>query len=350
LHGTVKISVDRLDGFTRHALRMAGLNEDDARTTAELLVLTDTWGVFTHGTKNLRGYIRRLKGGGIRAQAKPRVVAEGPAWAMVDADSAIGMVGSSFAMRVAMEKARGTGVGYVGVRNSCHFGAAGCYTAMAASEGLIGVAMANDTPSVVVPGARRAVLGSNPFSFAVPTGEKHPILLDIATSAVAGGKVFTAAALGKEIPDNWIVDADGLPTTNPNIFPRSAALLPMAGHKGSGLAVFIETLSGIVTGASIAAHVLSWSFDDPTVPTGHGAAFLAIDVRQMMGTSELHSRMGELMRQIRQAPRAKGVDRLYFPGEIEWERRERALRDGIELPEDVLAPLRLLAEELGMEW
>jgi LDH2 family malate/lactate/ureidoglycolate dehydrogenase len=269
---------------------------------------------------------------------------------MVDADSAIGMVGSSFAMRVAMDKARTTGVGYAGVRNSCHFGAAGCYTAMAAAEGLIGVAMANDTPSVVVPGARRAVLGSNPFSFAIPTGERYPILLDIATSAVAGGKVFTAAALGKEIPDNWIVDADGLPTTNPNIFPRAAALLPMAGHKGSGLAVFIETLSGIVTGASIAAQVLSWSFDDPTTPTGHGAAFLAIDVQQMMGKSELHSRMAELIRQIREAPRAKGVERLYVPGEMEWERRERALREGIELPEDVLAPLRLLAKELGIEW
>jgi LDH2 family malate/lactate/ureidoglycolate dehydrogenase len=346
----MNVSVDKLERFTQQTLQMAGLSDDDARLTADLLVLTDTWGVFTHGTKNLRGYIRRLRGGGIRAAAKPRVVGEGPAWALVDADSAIGMVGSSFAMRVAMAKARAAGVGYVGVRNSCHFGAAGCYTAMAAADGLIGVAMANDTPSVVVPGARRAVLGSNPFSFAIPTGEPHPILLDIATSAVAGGKVFTAAALGKKIPDNWIIDSEGLPTTDPKIFPRSAALLPMAGHKGSGLAVFIEALSGIVTGASIAAQVLSWSFDEASSPTGHGAAFLAIDVGQMMGANELHSRMAELIRQIREAPRAKGVDRLYVPGEMEWERRERALRDGIELPDDVLAPLRLLAGESGLEW
>jgi len=346
----MNISVERLAEFAVQALRIAGLNEEDARTTAGVLVMTDSWGVFTHGTKSLRGYIRRLRGGGLRAAGRPRIIAEGPAWATVDGDSAIGMVGATFAMRAAMAKARIAGVGYVGMRNTCHFGAAGYYAAMAAAEGLVGVSMANDTPSVIAPGARTAVLGSNPFSFAVPTDGRHPILLDIATSAVAGGKVYAAAALGRAIPETWIVDAEGLPSTDPKIFPQAAALVPMAGHKGYGLALLIETLSGIVTGASIAAQVLSWSFDTADSPTGHGAAFVAIDVQQMIPGNEFKSRMAELTRQIRESPRAKGVDRIYLPGEMEWERRERALRDGIDLPEDVLAPLRLLAQELGMEW
>jgi LDH2 family malate/lactate/ureidoglycolate dehydrogenase len=123
----------------------------------------------------------------------------------------------------------------------------------------------------------------------------------------------------------------------------------MAGHKGYGLALLIETLSGVLAGASLAAHVLSWSYADASLPTDHGAALIAMDVKQMMPADVFEQRMRELVRQIREAPRAKGTVRIYLPGEMEWERRERALRDGIDLPEDVVAPLRLLAEESGIE-
>ena len=178
-----------LEAFSTSALLKAGVNPEDARTTADILVLTDTWGIFTHGTKILRGYIQRIQSGGIRKNGRPKIASEGPAWAMVDADSALGMVGSTFAMRVAIAKARTAGIAYVGVRNSGHFGAAGCYAAMAAEEGMIGLAMANDTPTMTVPGGRGLILGINPFECAIPTGETHPILLDIALSVVAGGKV-----------------------------------------------------------------------------------------------------------------------------------------------------------------
>jgi LDH2 family malate/lactate/ureidoglycolate dehydrogenase len=346
----MKIFAAKLEAFCVEALRQCSVAERHARTTADVLVTTDTWGIFTHGTKNLRGYIRRLRGGGLKANAQPKVISEGPAWAMVDADSALGMIGATFAMRTAMTKAKACGIGYVGVRNSCHFGAAGCYAAMAATEGMIGVAMANDTPTMTVPGARGAVLGSNPLSFAVPTGEKHPVLLDMATSAVAGGKVFAAATLGNAIPNSWIVDAEGFPTTDPRVFPHAGALVPMAGHKGYGLALLIETLSAVLTGASIAGRVLSWSFADVALPTGHGAAFLAIAVEAMMPAAQFRQRMTQTIHEIRQAPKAQGSERIYLPGEMEWERRELALRDGIELPEDVVAELHSLAGELSLNW
>src|SRR5262245_10606421 len=278
----LNISIEQLSAFCHAALSQTGMNEEDIRTTIDVLVTTDTWGVFTHGTKSLRGYLRRLHAGGLRPKGRPRIVNEGPAWAMVDADSTIGMVGSTFAMRVAIAKARSAGMGYVGVRNSCHFGAAGYYTTMAAAENMIGMAMANDIPSVSAPGSRVAVMGSNPIAFAVPTGDGHPIMLDMATSAVAGGKVYAAAALGKPIPTGWIIDAEGVPTTDPKLLPNAASLVPMAGHKGYGIAILIETLAGILTGASIAGHVLSWSFGDPGSPTDHGAAFLAWNVEAMM--------------------------------------------------------------------
>jgi LDH2 family malate/lactate/ureidoglycolate dehydrogenase len=344
----MKIAVAKLEALCADALRTAGVNEDDARATAEILVLTDTWGVFTHGTKNLRGYIRRIRGGGIRKNAQPKIVREGPAWAIVDADSGLGMIGSKFAMRTAIARARSVGIGYVGVRNSCHFGAAGCYAAMAASENMIGLAMANDTPTMTVPGGRGLILGNNPFACAIPAGEKNPILLDIAMSVVAGGKVFSAAALGQKIPETWMVDSEGRPTTDPTLFPHAGALLPMGGHKGYGLALMIETLSAILTGAAIAGHVLSWSFSDASLPTGHGAAFIAVDVNALMPAAEFTQRMTQTIHEIRAAPKVDG-SQIYLPGEMEWARRETALREGIDMPEDVLASLRSLAGEMGLD-
>jgi ureidoglycolate dehydrogenase (NAD+) len=346
----MKVRPEQLEGFCVAALTKVGVTEREARTTVEVLVTTDTWGIFTHGTINLRGYIRRIQGGGIRKEAAPKIMREGPAWAIVDGDSGLGMVTSVFAMRVAMAKAKTAGLAYVGVRNSCHFGAAGYYASLALSEDMIGIAMCNDTPTVIVPGSRGAVLGSNPLAFAIPAGSEKPILLDMATSTVAGGKVFAAAARGQTMPNHWLVDSMGLPTTDPTLFPSSATLTPMAGHKGYGLALLIETLSGILSGAAIAQHVLSWSFADTTLPTGHGAAFVAINIDAIMQSNEFKQRVDQTIREIRSAPRAKGVDRIYLPGEMEWEHRAGALAHGIDLPDDVVKNLRGVAQQLGLDF
>ena len=201
-----------LDRFCQAALRKCNLSEEHARLAADVLVTTDTFGVYTHGTKSLKGYVRRILAGGLKADAMPEVIAEGPAWAIVDGHSAIGMVTSVLAMNTAIRKAKGAGVAYVGVRNSCHFGAAGYYATLAAKAGMIGMAMANDTPSMAVPGSRAGVLGTNPFAYAVPAGDEEPIFLDIASSAVAGGKIRIAQAQGRKVPDTWLVDAEGVPT------------------------------------------------------------------------------------------------------------------------------------------
>jgi len=325
------------------------VSEADAGTAADVLVTTDTFGVFTHGTKSLRGYVRRLRAGGLRADAVPQVVAEGPSWAIVDGQSAIGMVTSVFAMNAAIGKARATGVAYVGVRNSCHFGAAGYYVTMAAKADMIGMAMANDTPSMAVPGSRTGVLGTNPLAYAVPAGRHDPIFLDIASSAVAGGKIRIFQAQGRKVPDHWLVDTEGVPTTDPFAYPFKGALLPFAGHKGYGIAMLIETLSGILSGAGMMWEVLSWIDADPSQPTRHGAAFLAIDVGAMMPLGAFRERVDKMIGDVRQAPKAKGSERIYVPGEIEWEKRREALANGIALPADVLASLRGLAEDLAVK-
>jgi ureidoglycolate dehydrogenase (NAD+) len=341
------ISVSRLEALCTEAFRRAGLSDVNAASAADVLVTTDSWGVFTHGTKALRGYVRRLLAGGLRPDGRPSVIQEGPAWALVDGDSSLGLVTSVFAMHKAIEKARASGTAYVGVRNSSHFGAAGYYSSLAAEAGLIGMAMANDIPSVAAPGSAGAITGSNPFSFAVPAARHRPLFLDMSVATVAGGKVYAARERGESIPSGWLIDAAGKPTTDANAYPEYATLTPAAGHKGYGLALLVETLSGCLTGAQTTWGIRSWLAGDLGVPTMHGAAFLVIEPAAM--ASDLPQRVSELIDEIHGAERADGVERIFVPGEMEWERRERALREGIALPSDVVASLRDLQGLVGLD-
>ncbi len=342
-----RVSVAELNRFATSAFCRVGLTDADAAAAADVLVTTDAWGVFTHGTKNLRNYVRRLKAGGLRPNGRPFVAAAGPAWAMVDGDAAVGMITSIFAMQTAIAKARESGIAYVGVRNSSHYGAAGFYAWLAAREGLIGLSMANDIPSVAAPGSRGAITGSNPISYAVPAGRHRAILLDMSVATVAGGKVYAARTRGESIPANWLIGADGRPTTDPSGYPQVGALQPAAGHKGYGIALLIEALAGALSGAAVTWQVGNWLWDDGTKPTGHGAAFIAINVPAMMAAGEFTRRIEALVDEIHRAPRADNVDRLYVPGEMEWERHDRAMREGISLPSDVVASLREAAELSG---
>lgn len=343
-----RISFEALHRFTRAALEKTGMSEADASTGADVLVTTDAWGIHTHGTKSLAGYIRRLLASGLRPQGRPHVTHQGGAWATVDGDSSLAMVTSVFAMQTAIAKARQQGLAYVGVRNSCHFGAAGYYAWLAAREGLIGIAMANDIPSVAAPGSRGPILGSNPLAYALPVDGLRPVLLDIATATVAGGKVYAARARGEPIPPDWIIDGNGRPTTDPTGFPQVGALLPMAGHKGYGLSLLIESLSGILSGAAMTWGIRSWAHDDTSLPSLHGAAFLALDPAVIAHDGRFTTRVRQLVDEIHQSPRADGVERLLVPGELEWERFDRAQREGIHLPSDVAANLQAAADVVGL--
>ena len=346
----MSVRLERLEEFATNCLLQVGLSETESRQAAVALVTTDSWGVHTHGLKNLRGYIRRLREGGLNPKAKPQIERQGPAWAILNAHSALAMNSSICAMDLAIEKALQCGIGYVGVHNSCHFGAAGIYASRAAAKGLIGIAMANDTPTVSVPGSRTAVLGSNPLAISIPTSEPFPFLLDIATSTVAGGKVFQAATAGQSVPEGWIIDNQGLPTTDPRLFPDNACLTPMSGHKGYGIAFWIETLSAVMTGAAIGNHVLSWSFAPGHQHTQHGAAFIAMDVNSILPREEFDRRIAELIHQVRSAPLALNAALIQIPGEREWRNRQHAILHGLDLPQDVQAPLNQLALETGLEW
>jgi ureidoglycolate dehydrogenase (NAD+) len=344
----MRTPVSKLLRFVETCLLTTGLNEHDAQLTAESLVTTDTMGVFTHGTKLLGGYLKKLQGGGYKATATPQIEREGPAWAVVDGGSALGQVGGHFAMRLATQKARQAGIAYVGLRNVGHIGAAGIYAAAAAREGFIAMITGNDIPSVAAPGSRSAVLGSNPLAYGIPVAGGDPILLDMATAAVAGGKVYAAHQRGEPIPPTWLIDTQGRPTTDGSLYPAHASLAPMAGHKGYGLGLWCEILSAIIPGGNMTWQVGSWIFDSQSRPSWHNASFLAMDVGALVPREQFDERLRTLIKEIHAAPTAEGVERVLLPGEREWSNRRRALEAGIDLPADVVEKLGLASSLTGV--
>jgi LDH2 family malate/lactate/ureidoglycolate dehydrogenase len=342
------IPIESLDAFVRGVLVRAGMSAADAATTAQLLALADAMGVHTHGTKLLAGYVRKLLAGGYRPDGVPRVVREGPGWAVVDGDSALGQVGSSFALRLAVAKAKITGTACVGLNNTGHIGAAGGYAVMAARAGMLAVVVGNDLPSVAAPGSRHAVLGSNPLAWAAPVPDGEPILLDIATAAVAGGKVYAAVQRGEAIDPTWLIGTDGRPTTDGRLYPHAAALAPMAGHKGYGIAMLAEVLSGVLAGGAITTQVGNWIFGPAETPTRHNAGFIVVDIETIAGPDAYRAGIARLVAGVREAPAAEDVARVMLPGDREWENHRRAVAGGIALPADVRAKLSEVAAAVGV--
>jgi ureidoglycolate dehydrogenase (NAD+) len=340
-----KISIEKLQRFCVEMMQKAGMCREDANVTAEVLVATDTWGTFTHGTKQLQKLLKNFRDGRMNPKAVPEIINEGPGWALYDGKRAMPMVSSVKAMETAISKAKDTGIAYAVVKNSGHYGAAGYYANMASEADMFGISMTNVDPCMAVPGAKEAVLGTNPIAYAVPAGKGKSVMFDIATSVVAASKIFKARDLGQSIPDNWLIDKDGLPTSDPSGYPAVGAIMPMAAHKGYGIALMIEILTGVISGSAFAKDVPCWVLDQPE-PVDQSHTFIAVDIKSMMPIEDFKKRIDTLIRMIKETPRAKGVDQIYLPGEMEWQHREKVLQDnGIELPEDVVDSLKGLAND-----
>ncbi len=322
-----KVFLDELREFSIGALVKAGLTPENAAVVADALITTDTFGVLSHGTKNLYQYIQKMNEGGLNASAEPIIEKEGPAWAILNGNAAVGMLSSCKAMELAIQKAKQTGIAYVGVRNSCHFGAAGYYANMAAREGMIGISMSNADPNMAIPNSSNVAIGNNPFSFAAPLGNGRTVFLDIALSSVAALKIVMAREKGEKVPQEWLIDADGRPTDDPSGFPYDSHLQPMAAHKGYGFATMVEILASVLTGAGILSQVASWNLDLKSVNNA-GHAFIAVDVSQMLPYDEFIARMTQMVDELHAAPKAKGVDRIFIPGEMEWDKYAAAHENG----------------------
>ncbi len=338
------IQLPALQNVATQRLARSGMSMQDAEAAANVLVTTDAMGVFTHGTKLLAGYIAKLQAGGYSSTARPRIEREGPGWAVIDGQSAMGQTSSLYSLDIALQKAKNVGIAYVGLRNTGHIGAAGYYAAHAARAGFIAMVTGNDIPSVAAPGSKGAVLGSNPLAYGIPVLNDEPILLDIATATVAGGKVYAALQRGESIPDTWLIGPDGQPTVDGSLYPHNTSLAPMAGHKGYGLGLWCELLSAVLPGGHFTWQVGSWIFDDPDKPSCHNASLVLIDVEAISPDGSFYDRLKTLIDEIHDAETSEGIDRVLLPGEREWRSLQRAKTRGIELPHDVVEKLKQAAK------
>jgi len=343
-----RITPEELKKFCVAAMLKCGMNEEASQIAADVLITTDAMGVHSHGTRSLRQYLKRMRAGGLDCKAVPEIIKQGGSWAMVDGHNALAMVTGHEAMEIAIDKAKTSGIAYVGVRNSCHFGAAGYYANMAAQADMIGIVMSNVDPNMTIPGTRGRGIGSNPLAYAVPTGKEPPVVFDIALSTVAAGKVDAARFEGKTIPSDWLVDLEGVVTTDPQLYPKNAALAPLGSHKGYGLALMVEIFSAVLSGAAALSGVKSWVLEDAGNPTFQGHGFIVINVADMMPIDSFKKRMDEMIREIKGLPKGKDSKGIFLPGEMEWQKRKETMEKGMQLPDEVLHNLKGLAEDVGL--
>ena len=341
-----KTMPDHFAAWCKKTMMKNGLTEQDAETSVDVFLTADTRGIFSHGTRQLFPITKNLKDGRINPKAIPTVAVDHISTAVIDGQHAMPTTIAVQAMELAMTKAKKTGIGYVTTRNSNHIGALSYYSLMAAEDGLIGMSMTNTDPWMTVPGGRGPIIGTNPIAYAIPTGATNPIFFDIATSSVAATRILQLKAIGKKLPEKWLVDESGIPTDDPSEFPEKGALLPMAMHKGYGIALLVETLSAMLSGAAFLSGINSWINDDPR-KVNQGQAYIAVDVASLTSKDEFFRRMRQMTDEIRNAPKAANAEKIMLPGDIEHEKREKTLREGLFLPDYALVNLNKLAIGAG---
>lgn len=322
------------------------MSAEDARTLVEIMVRCDARGIGSHGVYRLPTYLRRMAAGGIDPKARPQIVRESGATAVVDARKASGYVASRFAIQKAIDLAKAHGVGAVGVHNSNHFGAAGAYALQAAEAGMIGIVTTNAAACMAPWGSITQMLGNNPIAFAAPRANGAPFVLDFALSQVAKGWVRLAYAANRSIPSGWAMDVQGQPTTDSAEAMRGL-LVPIGMYKGTGLSIAMDILSGILVGSTPSAD-LPHQEKELDVPGIVGHFLLALQIERFMALDAFEASVGKLLDRVESAARAVGVERILLPGKIESDKERAAARDGVLIAAETWRELLSDAARLGV--
>jgi LDH2 family malate/lactate/ureidoglycolate dehydrogenase len=342
---TGRVEVNSLRDFATAVYVSIGMPEPDASIAADTLVQADLWGHQSHGVMRLSWYAARIKSGACSAVARPEFVSDFGALAVIDGGDAMGQVLTAFAMKEAIRRAKLHGIGAVGLRNSNHFGTAMYFTLMAPPEGCIAFLSTNASPAMAPWGGRAKTVGINPWSWAAPAGKYSPMVLDIANTGVARGKIYLAKQKGQAIPEGWAINAAGFPTTDPTE-AIDGIILPMAQHKGYAIAVMMDMLSGVATGSAFGSRVHGPYQSEHR--SGAGQFMIAINIEAMQPLADFNARMEQMISDLKSVPLAQGFDEVVYPGELEARHHAANTRLGIALPEDTLADLRKLANETGL--
>lgn len=331
-----------LIAFGTNVLTRLGVPETDARLLADSLVTAELWGHASHGMLRLPWYVERLRTGVMTPVTRSETVVDNGAVVVIDGHDGIGQVLTNEAVAIGIERARTHGVSTVGVRNSNHFGTAAYFTRRAAEAGCLAFLATNASPAMAPWGGRLKGVGTNPWSIAAPAGRRGVAVLDIANTAVARGKIYLAAERGEPIPAGWAADEAGVPTTDAAAAVHGL-ILPMAGHKGYAISFMMDVLAGVLTGAMFGAGIGGPYEKDKVSGCGH--FLFTVDIAAMMSIEDFGARMELLIAEVKNAPRALGVDDIFFPGELEDLNAARHRGRGIELADNTWDRLTRLATE-----
>lgn len=344
--GTVAVDAGWAEEIAVGLLTAAGVPEEHAAITAHQLVLADLRGVDTHGLMRLPNYLERMARGDLIPDVEPVVKREAPGIAAIDGGHGLGQVVSHRAMSMAVAKAHEVGVGAVTAKSSSHFGAAAGYSMLAAEAGCIGLTTTNAWPLLPAVGGAARRVGNNPLAIGAPSRLGYPVVLDIAMSHVAAGKLRIAAAADNVIPPDWAFDAEGEPTTDAQQALFGGGFLrPMGDHKGFGLALMMDVLAGVLSGAGFGASVTGLD-EAGFLHVGH--CFIALNIEAFLGLERFLDRMDALAEHIHSSPTRKGVDRVLVPGQLEAETTAARRRDGIPYSRHVQDRLLGLARDAGV--
>jgi LDH2 family malate/lactate/ureidoglycolate dehydrogenase len=341
------VKAEDLSDFCLDVLECVGVKEDNAKTIAESLILANLRGVDSHGVTRLPAYIERVAKGFIDPLGPIEVVREYGATALIDAHNNFGQIAAMRAAYLVAEKARRFGVASVGVRNANHFGMTAYYALKLTEQRLIAIVLSNGPPAIAPWGGKTPMIGTNPICIGLPAEKNDSIILDMATSTVARGKIRLAALKKEKIPEGWAFDVDGSPTSDP-VAALKGSLAPISGPKGYGLALSLDVLGGLVTGSNYLRDVKS--LDDFSGFSGTGFLLEAIKIESFVSYQEYLENITKYIKEIKGCPKRTGVNEIFLPGEIERRETERRRELGIPLSQEVLDELNKLAEKYGVKF
>ncbi|MFE7276337.1 Ldh family oxidoreductase [Streptomyces sp. NPDC057623] len=330
--------------FAAAATEAHGVPTAHARLLADTLVTAELWGHASHGMLRLPWYLSRIASGATAAVAAPEIVSDNGAVLVVDGHDGLGQVLTDRAVGWGVERARRHGVSAVAVRNSGHFGTAAYFTRKAAEQGCVALLATNASPAMAPWGGREKRVGTNPWSIAAPGGRHGTVVMDIANTAVARGKIYHAKERGEPIPEGWAADAEGAPTTDPGRAVEGL-ILPMAGHKGYAISFMFDVLAGVLTGSHFGSEVVG-----PYRATGRsgvGHLLICVDIGAMAEPADFGRRMERLIEETKSTPPAPGTGEILVPGEPETRTAERLRTEGIGLADDTWASLTRIARTTG---
>jgi L-2-hydroxycarboxylate dehydrogenase (NAD+) len=358
-----RVDAKVLTDFCVRIFRKLGVPEADARITGDVLVTADLRGIESHGVARVRRYVDGIRKGLMLVNPATKVVNDAPSTALIDAGSGLGQPAAHRAMEMAIQKAGKTGAGFVTVRNSNHYGIAGYYAMMALEHDCIGMSMTNADVLVVPTFGRDAMLGTNPIAIAAPAGKERPFVLDMATSTVPRGKLEVYDRQGRPLPPGWATDENGTETSDAHrvldnfkvragggLLPLGGAGELLSGYKGYGLAAWVDVFSGVLSGAAFATLISPITADGRVLASNVGHFFGAWRVAGFRPIEEFKTSMDEFQRLLKNAPRVEGQDRIYIPGEKEYEKTAEYSKSGIPLNPRVADDLKTIAREVGTDY